>query len=84
MANNYSQPYYGLPFQFLPHQMQQSAPNAPSEAQGASPAPNAFHIPGLQQAPLPSTNHTSYNHNAQQPPFPPGKSKKSTYSYDED
>jgi hypothetical protein len=79
--NNYSQqPYYGLPFQIPPQQMQQPVPNAPQDAHGSSqalqhaPAPNAFYIPGLQQAPPSHVNPHAYSQNAQQPPYPSGTS----------
>ncbi|KAF2820508.1 hypothetical protein CC86DRAFT_332974 [Ophiobolus disseminans] len=73
MANNYSQPYYGLPFQYPPpQQMQQPVPNAPADAQGgqySAPVPHAF-LPGLS-APSPNANQMSFGHNSQQPPFSP-------------
>jgi hypothetical protein len=85
--NNYSQqPYYGLPFQYTPQQMQQPIPNAPRDAQSSSqalqhaPAPNAFYIPGLQQAPPSHVNHHAYSQNAQQPPHPSGMSTSIEYA----
>jgi len=77
MANNYSQPYYGVPF--YPQQMQQPAPNAPADAQGGQysdmhHAP-AFSLPGLG-APSPSANQMSFGQNSQQPPYPLGESNE--------
>jgi len=79
--HNYGQPYYDLPFQFPPQQMQQTMPHAPppdahgsSQAMQPAPAPNAFYIPGLQQqAPPSNINHHAYSQNAHQPPYPQGK-----------
>jgi hypothetical protein len=79
MADHYSQ-YYGLPYQFAPPQTQHPAPNTLPDAlagshemQHAPPPPNGFYIPGLHQAPSAHANHSSYNQNAQHPPYPPGK-----------
>ena len=95
MANNYSQPYYGMPFQYPPPQMnQQQPPYAHMDPQSGfqdmsqPPTPSAFqHIPGLHHPLAPTsqaTNNHSYSQNTQQPPLPPGvpgeNSRKSTCS----
>ncbi|KAL5115443.1 hypothetical protein ACEQ8H_006665 [Pleosporales sp. CAS-2024a] len=75
--NNYSQPYYGLPFHFPAQQMQQAmpAPDAHNGSQAVQHAPvsnSAFYIPGLQlqQAAASNANPHAYSHHAQQPPYP--------------
>ncbi|KAF2124221.1 hypothetical protein P153DRAFT_426669 [Dothidotthia symphoricarpi CBS 119687] len=71
MANNqYSQPYFGLPFAFSHQQMPQPVPTAHPESHAGSsdarqpPAPDAFpSLPGL--------NFTAYGQNTQQPQYSP-------------
>ena len=77
--NNYSQPYNGVPFNFM--QQQPPPPNAPPTAQGGQyPQHAPFQIPGLSMQPShvqpsssPSANQSSFGQNSQQPPFAPGK-----------
>ncbi|OAL43735.1 hypothetical protein IQ07DRAFT_592815 [Pyrenochaeta sp. DS3sAY3a] len=69
MANNYSQPYYGLPFGYPPPQMPQPAPGTHPDER--APPPSSFPpIPGLQPGAIPGLNLSAYNQNGQQPPLP--------------